>query len=110
MKMKGLVYIVLACCSLSAFGQGEVLFQKATEAYNNGEYEKAIDYYEKALSTFVQLDSLRSLMHFNEQQVVMSQLEAEYEKEIEEKELERFRELDSKNKELRNQRTNPSND
>ena len=51
MKMKGLVYIVLACCSLSAFGQGEVLFQKATEAYNNGEYEKAIDYYENVLKT-----------------------------------------------------------
>ena len=52
MKMKGLVYIVLACCSLSAFGQGEVLFQKATEAYNNGEYEKAIDYYENVLKTW----------------------------------------------------------
>lgn len=45
-------YIFIMVCLLMAVqvvGQSEVLFQKATEAYNEGEYQKAIDFYEDIL-------------------------------------------------------------
>jgi len=46
MKMIRPFLLIFTLLSLStAFGQSEVLFQKATEAYNKGEYQKAIDFY-----------------------------------------------------------------
>lgn len=41
-------YIFIMVCLLMGvhvFGQSEVLFQKATEAYNKGEYQKAVGFY-----------------------------------------------------------------
>jgi tetratricopeptide (TPR) repeat protein len=43
-----LVIALILICS-SGMAQSEVLFQKATDAYNTGEYQKAIDFYENIL-------------------------------------------------------------
>ncbi|MEM8928378.1 MAG: tetratricopeptide repeat protein [Bacteroidota bacterium] len=45
-------YIFVIVCLVFCFkslGQSEVLFQKATEAYNKGQYQKAIDFYNDIL-------------------------------------------------------------
>ena len=49
MRKVPLLLVVFTLFSLGLFGQSEVLFQKATEAYNKGEYQKAIDLYEDIL-------------------------------------------------------------
>lgn len=46
-------YLIIVICLLlgsKSFAQNEVLFQKATEAYNKGEYLKAIDFYDEILN------------------------------------------------------------
>lgn len=49
--MKNICYCFIAfvCLSSSVMAQSEVLFQKATEAYNEAEYQKAIDFYQDVL-------------------------------------------------------------
>lgn len=44
-------FFVIACLffCLLGFGQNEVLFQKATEAYNKGDYQKSINFYNDIL-------------------------------------------------------------
>ncbi|HET8735071.1 MAG TPA: tetratricopeptide repeat protein [Pricia sp.] len=43
--MKRIAQIVLLLISFLAFGQNEALFDSATEAYNKGQYQKAVDNY-----------------------------------------------------------------
>jgi len=45
MKSARIFIIVFILFSFHGMAQSEVLFQKATDAYNNGEYQKAIDFY-----------------------------------------------------------------
>ncbi len=49
MKMTHLLFIAFTFLSLASYAQSEVLFQKATEAYNNGDYQKSINFYEDIL-------------------------------------------------------------
>ena len=49
MRRKSIFIIVCLVCCFRGLGQSEVLFQKATEAYNTGEYQKAIDLYSDIL-------------------------------------------------------------
>ena len=43
--MKKLLSVVIFLFGLVAFGQNETLFNQATEAYNEGAYQKAVDNY-----------------------------------------------------------------
>ena len=43
--MKKIVHIVILLISFTAFAQNEALFDRATEAYNGGEYQAAVDSY-----------------------------------------------------------------
>lgn len=45
MKLKKIVYIVIVLLSFTAFAQNETRFDRATKAYNNGEYQTAVDEY-----------------------------------------------------------------
>lgn len=49
MRLFFTVFFLLGC--LSANAQAETLFDRATEAYNNGEYNKAIEYYQRILDS-----------------------------------------------------------
>ena len=44
------LFVLFLLMLFQGFAQNEVLFQKATEAYNQGSYQKAIDFYETILS------------------------------------------------------------
>ncbi|PIF00712.1 MAG: ion channel protein [Maribacter sp.] len=43
--MKKLTYIIVVLVSFIGTAQNDTLFNKATDSYNNGDYQKAIDYY-----------------------------------------------------------------
>ncbi|MBD1260215.1 SH3 domain-containing protein [Maribacter polysiphoniae] len=47
--MKKLIYIIVVFISFIGTAQNEALFDKATESYNSGDYQKAIDYYNSIL-------------------------------------------------------------
>lgn len=47
--MKNLFYIIVVLLSFIGNAQNEAIFNRATEAYNNGDYEKAITYYNEIL-------------------------------------------------------------
>lgn len=49
--MKQLLFIIAILISPLGMAQNEAIFNKATEAYNNGEYEKAIANYKEILET-----------------------------------------------------------
>lgn len=49
MNMKHWAYILISLWSTSAIAQPEVMFDSATVAYNQGNYEKAIGFYEDIL-------------------------------------------------------------
>lgn len=49
MRITRLLIIIFTIFCHYTFGQNEVLYQKATEEYNEGEYQKAIDFYETIL-------------------------------------------------------------
>ena len=43
--------LVIFLLGMAAFGQGETLFEKASEAYNQGAYDEALDYYQQILDS-----------------------------------------------------------
>lgn len=45
MKLKKIVYIVIVLLSFTGFAQNETMFDRATKAYNTGEYQNAVDEY-----------------------------------------------------------------
>ncbi|MET1258682.1 tetratricopeptide repeat protein [Flagellimonas sp. DF-77] len=47
--MKIRIFIVMLCFALGAQAQNETLFVQATKAYNDGNFEKAADYYQEIL-------------------------------------------------------------
>ena len=47
--MKQLISIIVMLIAFLGNAQNEALFNRATETYNNGEYQKAIDYYSEIL-------------------------------------------------------------
>ncbi|MEO0571583.1 MAG: tetratricopeptide repeat protein [Bacteroidota bacterium] len=49
MRRKSIFIVVCLLLCFKGFGQSEVLFQKATEAYNKGDYKKAINFYNDIL-------------------------------------------------------------
>lgn len=49
MRIKGLLFLLFAILCTESHAQSEVLFEKATEAYNEGEFEKAISFYDDIL-------------------------------------------------------------
>ena len=49
MRKRSIFIIAFLVICSKVLGQSEVLFQKATEAYNKGEYQKAIDLYDDIL-------------------------------------------------------------
>lgn len=49
--MRLLILLFALMTSLNIMAQAETLFNRATEAYNEGEYNKAIDYYQRILDS-----------------------------------------------------------
>ena len=47
--MKKLLYIIVLLTTLIGNAQNEALFNRATDAYNNGDFQKAIEYYNEIL-------------------------------------------------------------
>ncbi|HKL40108.1 MAG TPA: HAMP domain-containing sensor histidine kinase [Cryomorphaceae bacterium] len=57
--------------------------------------------FKEALNSFIDLDSMRSEIEYDEQQSELTELELEYEEELKEAELKNLLELNAKNKEIR---------
>lgn len=49
--MKQLLYIIVMLIAFLGNAQNEALFNRATDSYNNGDYQKAIDYYSEILDS-----------------------------------------------------------
>jgi len=49
MRVSSFIFLIGMLAGFNGLGQSEVLFQKATEAYNKGEYQKAIELYDDIL-------------------------------------------------------------
>jgi len=47
---KFLVLVILSCCTFTVFAQNNTLFEQATNAYNKGEFKKAIAFYEQIVN------------------------------------------------------------
>jgi len=57
--------------------------------------------FEEALNTYVDLDSVRSVIEYGEQQAKLTEIELEHEEELRQTELKNLHELNTKNKEIR---------
>ena len=47
--MKNIVVLFVLFFTIGATAQNEVLFTRATDSYNAGEFEKAIEYYQRII-------------------------------------------------------------